>query len=246
MSATSDNLQDVLERVARAVEAAQRAPGTVALVAVTKTVAASTVLDALAAGQYRFGENYLQEGVAKKAEVARRWPQDEGSQPEWHFIGPIQSNKTRAIAEGFDWVHSVDRARIAERLSAQRDARRGPLNVLIEVNVDDEPTKSGVAPADVAALARLVAGLPNLTLRGLMAVPAHHEDPIAQRAPFARLRVLAETLKADGIACEHLSMGMSADLEAAILEGATMVRVGTAIFGARPGSTIATIEETRA
>jgi pyridoxal phosphate enzyme (YggS family) len=234
MSVTSDNLQDVQKRIARAVEAAQRAPGTVALIAVTKTVAAATVVDALAAGQARFGENYLQEGIAKIDEVARQWPAAYEPRPEWHFIGPIQSNKTRAIAERFDWVHSVDRARIAERLSAQRDAARGPLNVLIEVNIDDAPTKSGVAPADVAALARLVTSLPNLALRGLMAVPAYHDDPDAQRAPFARLRGLADQLAAEGIACEHLSMGMSADLESAILEGATMVRVGTAIFGARP------------
>ena len=164
--------------------------------------------------------------------MAQQWA-DSRARPEWHFIGPIQSNKTRAIAERFDWVHSVDRARIAERLASQRDPARGPLNVLIEVNVDDEPTKSGAAPVDVPALARLVAGLPNLALRGLMAVPAYHDDPLVQREPFARLRRLAGALQAEGIACEHLSMGMSADLEAAIMEGATMVRVGTAIFGAR-------------
>lgn len=234
MSVTSDNLQQVRERIARATATARRAPDSVRLVAVTKTFPAAAVLEAMAAGQRDFGENYLQEAVAKIAEVARTEPT---SPPVWHFIGPIQSNKTRAIAAHFDWVHSVDRPRVAERLSAQRDPARGPLHVLIEVNVDDEPTKSGVAPDDVAALARVIVALPNLALGGLMTVPAAREGgqdgAAGRRAPFARLRAIAETLRAEGLPCEHLSMGMSGDLEEAIVEGATMVRVGSAIFGAR-------------
>ncbi len=233
MGAAANNLQGVLDRVAGAVAAAGRPVGSVRLIAVTKTVPADTVVDALVAGQRAFGENYLQEAVTKMDAVDRLRPQGVPA-PEWHFIGPIQSNKTRAIADRFDWVHGVDRDRIAERLAAQRDPARGPLNVLIEVNVDGEDSKSGCAPDDVPALARLIAGLPNLRFCGLMAVPAPTADATLQRAPFARLRALADALRADGVPCEQLSMGMSADLEAAIAEGATMVRVGTALFGARP------------
>ena len=238
MSVTSNNLQGVRERIRRAVEAAQRAPDAVALIAVTKTFPASAVLEAIDDGQSQFGENYVQEAIDKIAAVdaalAQRSPVDRRPAPVWHFIGPIQSNKTRAIAAHFDWVHSVDRLKIAERLSAQRDAARDPLDVLIEVNLDGEASKSGVAPADVEALARSIVSLPRLRLRGLMTVPAPRDDEAGQRAVFASLRALAGRLAAAGLPCEHLSMGMSADLEAAITEGATMVRVGSAIFGARP------------
>lgn len=229
MSVTSDNLQGVRDRIRRAVEAAQRAPDAVALIAVSKTFPAAAVIEAIRAGQHAFGENYVQEAVEKMAAVDA----SDVARPVWHFIGPIQSNKTRTIAAHFDWVHGVDRLKVAERLSGQRDPARGALNVLIEVNLDGESSKSGVEPGAVAELARAIAALPNLRLRGLMAVPAPRADPDAQRAVFARLRVLAETLGTAGLPCEHLSMGMSADFEAAIAEGSTMVRVGSAIFGMR-------------
>lgn len=230
MGGTADNLQGVRRRIQTAVEAAQRAAGTVQLIAVSKTFPAEAVLETLAAGQTAFGENYVQEALDKMRSVdAASLP----SRPVWHFVGPIQSNKTRAIATAFDWVHSVDRLKVAERLSDQRPADREPLNVLVEVNVDGEDSKSGIAPTDVAALVRAVVALPRLRFRGLMTVPAPRDDPASQRAAFAAVRTLAEQLAAIGLPCEHLSMGMSADLEAAITEGATMVRVGTAIFGAR-------------
>lgn len=244
MSVTSNNLQGVRDRIRRAVERAQRAPDSVALIAVTKTFPAAAVLDAFASGQSSFGENYVQEALDKMAAVDAALatsmppasPIARQFVPRWHFIGPIQSNKTRAIATHFDWVHSVDRLKIAERLSAQRDAARDPLNLLIEINLDGEASKSGVAPEHAEALARDIAALPRVRLRGLMAVPAPRDDVDDQRATFATLRILAERLTAVGLPCEHLSMGMSSDLEAAIAEGATMVRVGTAIFGGRSKS----------
>jgi pyridoxal phosphate enzyme (YggS family) len=188
------------------------------------------VLEAAAAGQRAFGENYLQEGVDKIAAVAKALPD---TPLEWHFIGPIQSNKTRPIAAGFDWVHTVDRLKIAQRLSEQRPAALPPLNVCLQVNISGEASKSGAAPADLPELARAVAALPNLRLRGLMAIPEPEADPARQRIPFTRLRALAEDIARDGIFLDTLSMGMSADIRAAILEGATIVRVGSAIFGAR-------------
>ena len=237
MSATANNLQDVRHRMAIAVEAAQRESDAVKLIAVAKTFPASAVLEAIEAGQLAFGENYVQEAV-EKMRIVDAWLRERRSHgfPEWHFIGPIQSNKTRIIATHFDWVHSVDRLKIAERLSAQRDPDREPLNVLLEVNVDGEPSKSGVAPDQLLALARAVVALPRLRLRGLMAVPEARSDPAGQRVAFSSVRVLAGQLRDEGLPGDQLSMGMSADLEAAIAEGATMVRVGTAIFGAR-GST---------
>ncbi len=229
MSVTASNLQGVCRRIERAVEAAQREKSAVRLIAVTKTFPAGSVLEAIAAGQRAFGENYVQEAVDKMGVVA-----DSTDEPvEWHFIGPIQSNKTRLIAAHFDWVHGVDRLKIAQRLSEQRDSARGPLNVLIEVNVDGEASKSGVAPDELATLARAVAQLPGLRFRGLMAIPQARVDDAGQRAAFARVRALAAALRDEDLACDELSMGMSADLEAAIAEGATMVRVGTAIFGPR-------------
>ncbi len=194
--------------------------------AVSKTWPAAAVREAAAAGQRAFGENYVQEGCAKAEALAELGL-------EWHFIGPLQSNKTRLVASYFDWVHSVDRLKIAERLSAQRDIHRPPLNVCIQVNVSGEASKSGVAPADVAALARAVAGLPRLRLRGLMCIPEPTQDPTVLAARFGVLRELGASLVDEGLALDTLSMGMSHDLEAAIAAGATMVRVGTAIFGER-------------
>ncbi|HEX5802647.1 MAG TPA: YggS family pyridoxal phosphate-dependent enzyme [Azospira sp.] len=226
MTPISANLQAVHARIDAAARAVGRDPATVSLLAVSKTWPAESVRDAAAAGQRAFGENYVQEGCAKAAALA-----DLGL--EWHFIGPLQSNKTRPVAEAFDWVHSVDRLKIAERLSAQRPPEKPPLNVCLQVNVSGEATKSGCAPAETAALARAVAALPGLRLRGLMCIPEPTDDVTAQRAPFRALRDLVERLRQDGLALDVLSMGMSHDIEAAIAEGATLVRVGTAIFGER-------------
>ena len=219
-------LSTVRERIAGACAAVGRSTESVCLVAVSKTFPATAVREAAAGGQRDFGENYLQEAL-EKLDSAADLPL------VWHFIGPIQSNKTRPIAERFDWVHTVDREKIARRLSERRPEARGPLNVCIEVNVSGEASKSGVAPADVPALARVVASLPRLRLRGLMAIPEPTADPDLQRRRFATLRELKESLVREGLAPDTLSMGMSADLESAIAEGATMVRVGTAIFGER-------------
>lgn len=196
------------------------------LLAVSKTWPADSVREAAAAGQRVFGENYVQEGVAKVEALA-------GLGLEWHFIGPLQSNKTRLVANSFAWVHSIDRLKIAERLSEQRDVHLPPLEVCIQVNVSGEASKSGVAPDDLPELARAVAALPRLRLRGLMAIPEPTSDVALQRARFASLRQLRDQLNAGGLQLDTLSMGMSDDLEAAIAEGSTMVRVGTAIFGGR-------------
>ncbi|WP_442769478.1 YggS family pyridoxal phosphate-dependent enzyme [Zoogloea ramigera] len=213
-------------RIARAAEAAGRDAAEVRLLAVSKTWPADSVREAAAAGQCAFGENYVQEGAEKVDALA-------GLGLEWHFIGPLQSNKTRLVANRFAWVHSIDRLKIAERLSAQRDAHLPPLEVCIQVNVSGEASKSGVAPGELPELARAVAGQPRLRLRGLMAIPEPTSDVALQRARFATLRQLRDQLNADGLALDTLSMGMSDDLEAAIAEGSTMVRVGTAIFGSR-------------
>ena len=207
-----------------------RPDDTVRLLAVSKTFGPEAVLDAVEAGQTAFGENYLQEALDKIAAVAIALPE---TVLEWHFIGPIQSNKTRPIAEHFDWVHTVERDKVARRLSEQRPAELAPLNVCLQVNVSGEASKSGVTPAGLPALARVVAGLPGLRLRGLMAIPEASADFAVQRAAFSQLRLLYEQLQGDGLELDTLSMGMSGDLRAAIAEGATMVRVGSAIFGAR-------------
>jgi pyridoxal phosphate enzyme (YggS family) len=233
-STTQARLQQVRERIERAARAAGRDPGLVALVAVSKTFGADRIGQALAAGQHRFGENYVQEAVGKIDQIARTEP---GRSVEWHFIGPIQSNKTRELAERFDWVQSVERLKIAQRLSQQRPADRPPLQVLLQVNISGESTKHGVAPRELPELARQVARLPGLRLRGLMAVPEATQEAARQRASFATMRELLQRLRQDagtaGADLDTLSMGMSDDLEAAIAEGSTMVRVGTAIFGAR-------------
>ena len=219
-------LRAVRGRIARAAAEAGRDSADIRLLAVSKTFDAAAVRDMAACGQREFGENYLQEALEKQAQL-RDVPL------VWHFIGPIQSNKTRPIAESFSWVHSVDRLKVAERLSAQRPAGLPPLQVCIEVNVSGEASKGGVSAAELPALADAVAALPNLQLRGLMAIPAPAPQVATQRAAFRQVRELFEALRARGYGLDTLSMGMSGDLEAAILEGATIVRVGTALFGER-------------
>ncbi len=264
MTAIAANLQAVRDRIARAARAAQRSPGDVTLLAVSKTIPAERIAQAHAGGQQAFGENTAQEAVEKITNLATLRPAPEWhaahfdpenvrtrcdvprpsagvASPEgplllpleWHFIGPIQSNKTGAIATHFQWVHSVDRARIAERLNAARPEGLPQLNVCIQINVSGEATKSGVAPGGEAELAGIISRLPRLKLRGLMAIPEPTADVALQRRRFALLRELKDGLVARGHALDTLSMGMSDDFEAAIAEGATIVRVGTAIFGPR-------------
>jgi pyridoxal phosphate enzyme (YggS family) len=230
MSIIAANLQAVEATIEAAVQAAGRTRSEVQLLAVSKTFPVEAVFEAMAAGQAAFGENYLQEALEKIAHVARAQPE---SKVEWHFIGPIQSNKTRPIAASFDWVHTVERLKIAQRLSEQRPPELGPLNICLQVNISGEASKSGASEAELPELARAVAQLPNLRLRGLMAIPEQASDPAQQRAAFARLRKLSDTLRAGGLALDTLSMGMSGDMDAAIAEGATIVRIGSAIFGAR-------------
>ncbi len=210
-----------------AARGAGRDPADVTLVAVSKTFPAEAVRAAYAAGQRHFGENYVQEGCAKIDAL------DDLDGAVWHFIGPLQSNKSRMVAERFDWVHGIDRESIARRLSEQRPAGKPPLRVCIQVNVSGEASKSGVEPDQVLPLAQAVATMPNIELRGLMAIPAPSEDPAAQRAPFVALRSIRDDLAGHGINLPDLSMGMSADYPAAVEEGATLVRIGSAIFGAR-------------
>ena len=228
----ADNLQQVHERIARACRSALRPVESVTLLAVTKTIGPDAVRAAVAAGERRFGENYVQEGVDKIALLT-----DLRSRIEWHLIGPLQSNKTRVVAEAFDWVHSVDRLKTAQRLSAQRPTHLPPLQLCLQVNISGEASKSGLAVAEASAVAHAVAALPRVRLRGLMAIPEPTDGFDAQRAPHRALRELFESLKAQGLGLDTLSMGMSADLEAAIAEGATLVRIGTAIFGARAAAT---------
>ena len=226
MSSIESNLQVVRARIAAAARAAAREPGAVVLLAVSKTFDAQAVAAAHGAGQREFGENYVQEGLEKIAALS-------ALPLIWHFIGPIQSNKTRAIAENFQWVHSVAREKIAQRLAEARPERLSPLDICLQVNVSGEASKSGVAPEALRALAEAVRVLPRLRLRGLMAVPEPSEDVQLQRRRFRSLRILQQELNAAGFGLDTLSMGMSQDLEAAVLEGATIVRVGTAIFGER-------------
>ena len=199
-----------------------------ALLAVSKTFPAVTIREAVTAGQHRFGENYVQEALDKMGELA-----DLREQIEWHMIGPIQSNKTRPVAEHFDWVHTVDRLKIAQRLNEQRPAGLPPLQVCIQVNTSGEDSKSGTGPDEALALAREVAALPRLQLRGVMALPAPSADATEQNRQLAQVRVVYEHLRSQGLPLDTLSMGMSADLEAAVAQGSTMVRVGTALFGQR-------------
>jgi len=229
MSPICDNLQAVLRRIDAAVAAAGREPGSVRLLAVSKTWPPEDIAEAYAAGQRAFGENQEQE-AARKIETLAHLP------IEWHFIGPIQSNKTRGIAERYAWVHSIDREKIARRLSDQRLESLAPLMVCIQVNISGEASKSGVEPGAALDLARSVSVLPRLRLRGLMAVPAPTEDVRVQREQFGRLKAIYDEMRAAGVDLDTLSMGMSDDLEAAVAAGSTIVRVGTAIFGRRPVS----------
>ncbi|KAB0518662.1 YggS family pyridoxal phosphate-dependent enzyme [Pseudomonas extremorientalis] len=223
MSTIADNIGQVSQRIRAAADAVQRDASSIHLLAVSKTKPAQAVREAYAAGMQDFGENYLQEALGKQAELT-------DLPLSWHFIGPIQSNKTRAIAENFAWVHSVDRLKIAQRLSEQRPADLPPLNICIQVNVSGEASKSGCTPADLPALANAISALPRLKLRGLMAIPEPTEERAAQDAAFATVRELQASLN---LPLDTLSMGMSHDLESAIAQGATWVRIGTALFGAR-------------
>ncbi len=240
MSSIGSNLQEVKRRMASACTAAGRNaeiltrapsmpfPGSLALLAVSKTFPAEAVREAHAAGQQAFGENYVQEALSKIEALADLRPQ-----LQWHLIGPLQRNKTRGVAEVFDWVHSVDRRKVAQRLSEQRPATLPPLQVCLQVNISGEASKSGFAAHEVLAAAQAVAALPRLQLRGLMANPEPAGDFEAQRQPHRALQELLTALNAQGLQLDTLSMGMSADLEAAVAEGASLVRVGTAIFGRR-------------
>jgi PLP dependent protein len=229
MQTIDKRLQLVKGRLSQALASIGRSEQELTLLAVSKLQPPQAVREAVAAGQSAFGENYVQEGLQKMAAL-----EDLRPRLQWHLIGPLQSNKTRPVAEAFDWVQSVDRLKIAQRLSEQRPAHLAPLNVCLQVNVSGEASKSGVAPDELPALARAVAALPRLRLRGLMSIPEPVEGLPAQRRPHRELRRLFEALRAQGLALDTLSMGMSADLEAAVAEGSTMVRIGTAIFGERP------------
>ena len=230
MSSIEANLQQVRQRITRACDGARRPEQSVTLLAVSKTFGATQVREAHAAGQRDFGENYVQEALAKIEALAELRPR-----LSWHFIGPLQSNKTRVVAEHFDWVHSVDRLKIAMRLAEQRPAGLAPQQLCLQVNISGEASKSGLRPDEVPAVALALAALPRdrVRLRGLMAIPEPTGDFAAQRAPQRALRELLAAVNGAGLALDTLSMGMSADLEAAIAEGATLVRVGSAIFGAR-------------
>ncbi|QEW08078.1 YggS family pyridoxal phosphate-dependent enzyme [Nitrincola iocasae] len=226
MSIIAEKTTQVVSEINQACLATGRHPSEVALLAVSKTRSANEVREAYQQGLTRFGENYLQEALDKIQEL-------DDLPLEWHFIGPVQSNKTRQIAEAFDWVHSVDRLKIARRLSEQRPTDLPDLNVCLQVNIDDESSKSGCSPDEALELARAIAALPHICLRGLMAIPAASDDETVQRLAFAKVRELAERIRANGLAMDTLSMGMSGDLAAAIAEGSTLVRIGTALFGPR-------------
>ena len=226
MTAIVSNLQAVHHAIMHAVLGVKRELTSIQLLAVSKTFSPSAIREAYAAGQHEFGENYVQEALDKRIALA-------DLKIVWHFIGPIQSNKTRAIAENFAWAHGVDRLKIAQRLSDHRSADLPPLNICLQVNVSGENSKSGVEPEEVMELAREVSILPRLKLRGLMAIPAPADDEATQRKPFAQLRELKQEIVTQGIVMDTLSMGMTHDYVAAIKEGATIIRVGTAIFGER-------------
>ena len=226
MNNIEKNLSHIHARIAAAATACNRDPDSVLLLAVSKRKPATEIRLAYASGQSAFGENYLQEALQKMQEL-------QDLDISWHFIGAIQSNKTRSIAESFDWAHCIDRAKIARRLSEQRPPQLAPLNVCIQVNIDHETSKAGIDLAELPELARAIDPLPGIRLRGLMSIPAPREDVAAQRAAFARLADALQSLRQQGIDCDTLSMGMTGDMEAAIAEGSTLVRIGTAIFGER-------------
>jgi pyridoxal phosphate enzyme (YggS family) len=230
MATIADNLQAVRARMEGAARAARRDPDAVTLLAVSKTRGVARIAEAIAAGQTSFGENYVQDAIAKMDAFAVAQP---AVRLQWHLIGPVQSNKTRLAAERFDWVHTVDREKIARRLSDQRPVRLPPLNVLIQVNISGESSKAGVRPDEALSLGRAIVQLPRLRLRGLMAIPQPTGDVKLQRARFLAVHEIFSEMKRSGLQVDTLSMGMSGDMEAAILEGATLVRIGTAIFGER-------------
>ncbi|HDF2342715.1 TPA: YggS family pyridoxal phosphate-dependent enzyme [Morganella morganii] len=227
MKPIKDNLTEIRERITAAAQKCGRDPHTVTLLAVSKTKPVSALEEAITAGQTRFGENYVQEGVEKIQYFFAN------KNLEWHFIGPLQSNKSRLVAEHFDWCHTIDRLKIAQRLSDQRPADKAPLNVLIQINISDENSKSGITLAELPALAEQVAALPNVCLRGLMAIPAPETDPERQSAVFRQMETAFRELQGKYPQADTLSMGMTDDMDAAITCGSTMVRIGTAIFGAR-------------
>ncbi|WP_025154059.1 YggS family pyridoxal phosphate-dependent enzyme [Morganella morganii] len=227
MKPIKDNLTEIRERITAAAQKCGRDPHTVTLLAVSKTKPVSAIEEAITAGQTRFGENYVQEGVEKIQYFSAN------KNLEWHFIGPLQSNKSRLVAEHFDWCHTIDRLKIAQRLSDQRPADKAPLNVLIQINISDENSKSGITLAELPALAEQVAALPNVCLRGLMAIPAPETDPERQSAVFRQMETAFRELQGKYPQADTLSMGMTDDMDAAITCGSTMVRIGTAIFGAR-------------
>lgn len=228
MIGVTENFRKIQDLLAKATADAGRPPGSVRLLAVSKTQPVEAVLAAAESGQREFGENIVGEGLRKMADAGR-------DDLVWHFIGHLQANKSRAVAEHYHWVHTVDRLKIARRLSDQRPAANAALNVCIQVNIDNEPSKSGIVPAELAELASAVAELPRLRLRGLMCLPAIRTSFEEQRRPFARLRELKEMLGGQGLELDTLSMGMSSDFVAAIHEGATIVRLGSALFGQRKG-----------
>ncbi|MCR9545185.1 YggS family pyridoxal phosphate-dependent enzyme [Vibrio antiquarius] len=230
MSSIQQNIEHITSQIRYDEQKFGRTPESVQLLAVSKTKPVEAILEAHQAGQTAFGENYVQEGVSKVQHFAEHYPDN---RIEWHFIGPIQSNKSRLVAEHFDWVHTIDRPKIAQRLNDQRPSELKPLQVLIQVNTSGEASKSGVTEAEVFELAELISRLPNLTLRGLMSIPANVSDYESQLHEFQKLATLKQTLEAQFPEIDTLSMGMSGDMTAAIEAGSTMVRIGTAIFGAR-------------
>ncbi|EGR0199021.1 YggS family pyridoxal phosphate-dependent enzyme [Vibrio alginolyticus] len=230
MSSIQQNIEHITSQIRYDEQKCGRTPESVQLLAVSKTKPVEAILEAFQAGQTAFGENYVQEGVSKVQHFAEHYPDN---RIEWHFIGPIQSNKSRLVAEHFDWVHTIDRTKIAQRLNDQRPSELKPLQVLIQVNTSGEASKSGVTEAEVFELAELISRLPNLTLRGLMSIPANVSDYESQLREFQKLATLKQTLEAQFPEIDTLSMGMSGDMTAAIEAGSTMVRIGTAIFGAR-------------
>ncbi|MBT0114703.1 YggS family pyridoxal phosphate-dependent enzyme [Vibrio alginolyticus] len=230
MSSIQQNIEHITSQIRYDEQKCGRTPESVQLLAVSKTKPVEAILEAYQAGQTAFGENYVQEGVSKVQHFAEHYPDN---RIEWHFIGPIQSNKSRLVAEHFDWVHTIDRTKIAQRLNEQRPSELKPLQVLIQVNTSGEASKSGVTEAEVFELAELISRLPNLTLRGLMSIPANVSDYESQLHEFQKLATLKQTLEAQFPEIDTLSMGMSGDMTAAIEAGSTMVRIGTAIFGAR-------------
>ena len=230
MSSIQQNIEHITSQIRYDEQKCGRTPESVQLLAVSKTKPVEAILEAHQAGQTAFGENYVQEGVSKVQHFAEHYPDN---RIEWHFIGPIQSNKSRLVAEHFDWVHTIDRPKIAQRLNDQRPSELKPLQVLIQVNTSGEASKSGVTEAEVFELAELISRLPNLTLRGLMSIPANVSDYESQLHEFQKLATLKQTLEAQFPEIDTLSMGMSGDMTAAIEAGSTMVRIGTAIFGVR-------------